>query len=230
VADKAYRAMSPVILHDKAKRVVAILRASLVNRPNLKGLVSLNGEQSMDFMAKMAAKLGLAEGASEDDIMAAVEKMKDKKPDGEAAMQSAMSDVAVALGLEGGAKPAALVAAAQALQVSKANEVSLNARIEVLEKSQKRSAAETFLAAQIAAKRAIPADRHEGLITLHMQDPDQAERVAKLYPNVGQTHTQITPPADKDGVIALNAAQREACIALGLSEADYLKTLAEEAR
>lgn len=59
VADKAYRAMSPVILHDKAKKVVAILRASLVNRPNLKGLVSLNQEQSEMDLAKLAAALGL---------------------------------------------------------------------------------------------------------------------------------------------------------------------------
>lgn len=231
VADKAYRAMSPVILHDKAKRVVAILRASLVNRPNLKGLVSLNQETSMDAMAQMAAALGLAEGASADDILAAIKALKDKKPEGDMpAMQSALSTIGVALGMQGDAKPEALVAAVQALQASKANEVALNARIEVLEKAQKRSAAEAFLAAQIAEKRAIPADKHEGLISLHMQDPAQAEAVAKLYPNVGPTHLGQTPPAAKDGVVSLNAAQIEACAALGLSEEDYKKSLAEEAR
>jgi phage I-like protein len=228
--NRSYRAMSPVILHDKAKRVVAILRASLVNRPNLKGLVSLNQESSMDAMAKMAAALGLAEGASEEDILSAIDALKKKKPEGDTAMQSALSTIGVALGLQADASPDAMAAAAQALQAAKAENVALNARVDTLEKTQKRSAAEAFLAAQIADKRAIPADKHEGLITLHMRDASEAEAVAKLYPNVGQTHTQTTPPADKDGTVSLNAAQLEVAAHLGITPEDYLKTLKEEAR
>ena len=86
---------------------------------------------------------------------------------------------------------------------------TLNARIETLEKTQKRGAAEAFLATQIAAKRAIPADKHEGLITLHMRDSAEAETVAKLYPNVGQTHTSLTPPAVREGSIDLTALNAE---------------------
>ncbi len=38
VSGRAYRGISPVIAHDKAKRVLAVLRASLINKPNLRGL------------------------------------------------------------------------------------------------------------------------------------------------------------------------------------------------
>jgi len=41
--DGAYRGISPVIKHNKAKVVLSVLRASLTNTPNLLGLVSLHG-------------------------------------------------------------------------------------------------------------------------------------------------------------------------------------------
>lgn len=239
VADKAYRAMSPVILHDKAKRVVAILRASLVNRPNLKGLVSLNQETSMDAMAQMAAALGLAEGASADDILAAIKALKDKKPEGDMpAMQSALSQIGVALGVQDNAKPDAIVAAAKlaaggkdslvALQSENAN---LKSRIDALESGEKRKAAEAFIDKAIADRRAgVNAANRETMISLHMSDKDTAEKLVGGMPMLTATGTIATPPAAKDGVVSLNAAQLEACAALGLSEEDYKKSLAEEAR
>ncbi len=44
VADRAYRGISPVIVHDKNRTVLAITRASLISRPNLKGLTALHQE------------------------------------------------------------------------------------------------------------------------------------------------------------------------------------------
>jgi phage I-like protein len=236
VADKAYRAMSPVILHDKAKQVVAILRASLVNRPNLKGLVSLNQESSMDAMAKMAAALGLAEGASEDDILAAIKALK--KPDGEAAMQSALADIGVAFGLAADAKPEAIVAAAKVAKGGQAELVALQSQVSTLttqltalQGAEKRKSAETFIDKAIADRRAgINATNREDMIALHMSDAATAEKLVNGMPMLTATGTVTTPPPEQDGKVTLNAAQREACIALGLSEADYLKTLAEEAR
>lgn len=238
VADKAYRAMSPVILHDKAKRVVAILRASLVNRPNLKGLVSLNQESSMDAMAKMAAALGLAEGASEADILTAIKALKDKKPEGEAAMQSALADIGVAFGLQADAKPEAIVAAAKVAKGGQAELVSLQSQVTslttqltALQGADKRKAAESFIDKAIADRRAgINAGNREDMIALHMSDTATAEKLVNGMPMLTATGTVTTPPPDQDGKVSLNAAQKEACIALGLSEADYLKTLAEEAR
>lgn len=44
--DKEYNGVSPVIAHDKAGNIAAILRASLTNSPNFAGLVSLHSRQS----------------------------------------------------------------------------------------------------------------------------------------------------------------------------------------
>lgn len=238
VADKAYRAMSPVILHDKAKRVVAILRASLVNRPNLKGLVSLNQETSMDAMAQMAAALGLAEGASADDILAAIKALKDKKSDDDMpAMQSALTEIGVALGVEGQAKPDAIVAAAKlaaggkdSLVALQSQVTSLTAELNTIKSASARAASEAYVKGEIAKGRLIPANAVDDMISLHMSNPDLAIKMVEGALMGAPTHTVATPPAAKDGVVSLNAAQLEACAALGLSEEDYKKSLAEEAR
>lgn len=236
VADKAYRAMSPVILHDKAKRVVAILRASLVNRPNLKGLVSLNGEQSMDLMAKMAAALGLGEGASEDDLMAAIKALKDKKPEGDTAMQSALSTIGVAFGLAADAKPEAVVAAANLAKGGKDELVALQSQVTdlttqltALQSADKRKVAEAFIDKAIADRRAgVNAANRETMIALHMSDKDTAEKLVEGMPMLTATGTVHTPPAQKDGKVSLNAAQLESVTKLGIDPDAYAKTLAEE--
>lgn len=238
VADKAYRAMSPVILHDKAKRVIAILRASLVNRPNFRGLATLNQETSMDPMAQMAGALGLSEGASADDILAAIKALKDKKPEGEPAMQAALSEIGVAFGLGEDAKPEAIVAAANLAKGGKDQLVALQSQVTdlttqltALQSSDKRKAAEAFIDKAIADRRAgVNAANRETMISLHMSDKDTAEKLVTGMPMLTATGTVATPPAAKDGVVSLNAAQTEACAALGLSEEDYKKSLAEEAR
>lgn len=240
VRDKAYRAISPVVLHTKANQVMAILRASLVNIPNFKGLISLNGEQSMDFMAKVAAALGLAEGASEEDVMAAMKALKDKKPEGEpalqAALQSAMSEIGVALGVAADAKPDAIVAAAQLAKGGKDSLVALQAQVTSLttqltsiQGDGKRKAAEAFIDKAITDRRAgVNAANREAMISLHQSDPATAEQLVNGMPMLTATGTALTPPAAKDGVVSLNAAQLEACTALGISQEAYQKTLAAE--
>ena len=42
MVDKAYRGISPAILHSKSGDVIQVLRASLTNTPNLEGLTSLH--------------------------------------------------------------------------------------------------------------------------------------------------------------------------------------------
>ena len=239
VRDKAYRAMSPVILHDKAKKVVAILRASLVNRPNLKGLVSLNQEQSEMDLAKLAAALGLGDDASEDACVTAINALKDKKPEGDApALQSALSEIGVALGVEGTAKPADVVAAAKLAAGGKTDLVALQAQVtslstelSTLKGAGKRQAAEAFIDKAIADRRAgVNATNREDLITLHQEDATRAEKLVNGMPMLTTTGTVQTPPAAKDGVVSLNAEQQAACVALGVSEDDFKKSLAEEAR
>lgn len=238
VADKAYRAMSPVVLHTKGKEVVAILRASLVNRPNFKGLVTLNQEQSMTFAAKVAAALGLAAGVSEDDTLTALNALKDQKPEGEVALQSALSEIGVAFGLATDAKADAVVAAAKlakggndGLVALQAENATLKTRLDTIEKAGKRQAAEAFIDKAIADRRAgVNAGNREDMIALHMSDTATAEKLVNGMPMLTATGTALTPPAAQDGVVSLNAEQKAACVALGVSEDDFKKTLAEEAR
>lgn len=73
VQDKAYRHISPAMLHNAAREVVGVARASLVNMPNLIGLTALHQQQgtSMDFIAELRKALGLPETADEATVLAA---------------------------------------------------------------------------------------------------------------------------------------------------------------
>jgi len=81
----AYRYISPVFLHDKAtRRIVELRGAGLVHEPNLP-LAALNkadpsrlGVKSMD-LSQVYAALDLVDGANEDQILAAVTKLKADK-------------------------------------------------------------------------------------------------------------------------------------------------------
>lgn len=108
LADRAYRHISPVIMHLKDGTVTAILRASLVNKPNLRGLAALNQETPMDFMDKLRAALGLGDDADEAAVIAGIDAAK-----GGTALQAALDDVlgpiAKAAGLDSGAMATAAV-------------------------------------------------------------------------------------------------------------------------
>lgn len=237
VADKAYRAMSPVILHDASKRITSILRASLVNRPNLRGLATLNSqENSMGPMAKVAAALGLPEGASEDDIVAAIKALSDKKPEADVAMQSALKDIGVALGIEGDAKPEALVVAAKLAVSGKGDLVAMQsqlaavtAQLAATNETKKREAAISFYDKALSERRqGVNGENRERLIALHMTDAATAEGIVSAMPMLTAHGALTTPPPAKDGVTSLNAEQLATCAALGISEEDFKKTVAAE--
>ncbi|MFN3971252.1 MAG: phage protease [Gemmobacter sp.] len=222
VAGRAYRGISPVFLHNAKNVVSRILDASLTNIPNLRGMPALNMETPMSFADQVRTALGLAATATEADMLAAM------KPATDTALQSSLAEIGVALGVEGGA-PQAVLAAARALKAAHAETTGLRERLATVEAAQKRGAAEAWMAGIIAARHNIKEGEREELIALHMEDAARADKIAKLHPTVpGATHTTASPPADADGVIALNAEQLAAAAALGVSAADYLKTLKAE--
>lgn len=214
--NRSYRAMSPVVLHDASKKVVAILRASLVNRPNFRGLAALNQEKSMDSMAKMAAALGLGGDASEDAILSAIKALKDKEPEDEAALQSALSDIGVAFGLAADAKPEAVAAAAKLAKSGTADIVALQSELATvktelttLKTAGSRSASEAFIDKAIAERRAgVNAQNREELVSLHMSSKDVAEKLVNGMPMLTQTGT-VQIPSNKSGEIDLTALNAE---------------------
>lgn len=221
VADKAYRGISPVFIHDKAGAIHRIARASLTNYPNLRGLPALHQEDARmgALMTRLAALLGLPEDATEDRITGAVEALKGQGP----ALQSQLAEIGTALGVAGAA-PGAVVEAARALQAQQAQVAALQSEVQGLRKK----VAEDWWAGQIAAKRAIPADRKDALIALHMQDAAQADQIAALYPALNPTATTAAPPAGGDGTPALNAEQLKIAEMLGQDPAEFAKALAAD--
>ncbi|RXF75074.1 phage protease [Hansschlegelia zhihuaiae] len=97
VTSKAYREISPALVHRKDGEVVGVARASLVNMANLRGLVALHSQQghSMDLLPQLRQALGLAESADEAAVLAAVK--------GQAARVSTHAAIAAALGVDAGA-------------------------------------------------------------------------------------------------------------------------------
>jgi phage I-like protein len=231
LADRAYRFISPVLGIDAkdGKTVRSILRASLVNRPNLRGLPALNHQEttSMTFMERLAEKLGQPKDATEDELLAAIPAATNT------ALQSALAEIGAALGVEDGDPAAILLAAkgtkagASTVAALQAQVATLQGQIAALEQARARTAAEAWLADQLKA-HVIPADQHETLITLHMEKPDLAARVAAAWPAPGPGHTAARPPKAAGTITSLNAEQRAVAAALGIPEAKFLETLKQE--
>lgn len=239
VASRAYRALSPVITHTKTKQVGRILRASLVNVPNLRGLVALNHQQQeteMNFLQRMAEMLGLGEDASEEDVTTALQsRLADN--DGETALQSQMGEVAVALGLSADAEHEAVLNAAQASGDDNETVVALQAEIadlgkelNALKEGGARDKAVAFIDAAIAARRVGVKPLRDRYIAMHMKDADGTEELVNALPKLDGTHTTLEPPAAKEGEVSLNAEQRQAATLLGISEEDYAAQLQADQR
>ncbi len=240
VETHAYRALSPVILHDKAKRVIRILRASLVNRPNLRGLAALNQENDdMSFQERMAELLGLGADASETAIQTALETLTGG-PDA-MALQSQLTEIGTALGVaDGGDILAAAKAAAtadddetetslqQAVTALQAENVELAKQVKSLTEGSTRTAAELFVDGEIKKGRAGVKPLRDHYVAMHMQDPARVEKEIGALPILSGRTIVTDIPAPKDGEIALNAEQINAARLLGIPLDDYKNTLKEE--
>jgi phage I-like protein len=241
VGDRAYRAISPAITHLADGTVTAVLRAALVNTPNLRGLTALNSETTMNpILAKLLAALGVKEDADEQTALQAVEKLKTTAST--AALQSALKPIGAAAGLKEDADAAAIVAAVTQLAASAgadkdATIVALQSEVKELGTKLKtvtdataRATATAAIDAAIAAGKPGVKRLRDHYISRHMADPKSVEtELAGLPSLTARTIAQITPPASTDGKVALNAEQQDAAKALGISEEAYAKTLTAEA-
>lgn len=230
VAEKAYRKISPVIIHDTAKKILRIANISLVNRPNLRGLYALNQETSMSFMAQLAAKLGLPEGSTEEALLAAI-------PATSTALQSAMTEIGLALGVEGGDTTAILAAAktrAKAqpdeLAALQAELTTVAAELNTIRTAGKKSAAESFVDKAIADARAGVKPQRDRFIAMHMADPAATETLIAGLPALGGGALTTPAPQNAGEITSLNAEQTAVARMLGVSDDAYLKTLKANAQ
>ncbi len=243
VADQAYRRISPVfrVAHEGSKQVVAILNASLVNRQNLRGLTALNQEEedgSMSFLEQLAAQMGLGADATEDHVLAAVNKLN-LNGAGETAAQSQLNEVATILGVDADGD---IIAAAKATTAGAPDVVALQSALTELQgtiatqaeqlNSMQSSAsldkATAFIDGEIKKGRMIPKALRDHYISKHQEDAARVEKeIAGLPVLNGSGVAHLTPPSE-DGKIAMNAEQTQAAKLLGLSVEDYQSVLDEE--
>ncbi len=244
VEDRAYRGLSPVIAHDKSKTIRAILRASLVNNPNLRGLTALHQQQenAMDWTEYLKQLLGLGGDATDDQIREALEKAL--KGGTEEAAQASLAPIGKALGLDDGADTEAILAALQA-QASEGREddegegevvtalqaelAQLTRELNAVREERARERAEAFIDAEIKRGNPVPRNMRDHYISRHMADPETVEKELTAMPALTRSGTMAVPPATmKDGKVVLNATEQQTARLLGIDPEDYAKTLAAE--
>ncbi|MCF1744629.1 phage protease [Paradevosia shaoguanensis] len=217
MADRAYRGISPAIAHDRTNRVGAILRASLVNRPNLVGLVTLHHqEKNMDLLARLLAALGLPTETSEDTLITAVTTLHQAQSAQTVSLQSQIDPIAVAAGLQAGASAADITAAVATLAAEPDSAVIVSLQSELAEVTTKlndlvdnnaRKAAEGFVDGAIARKVVGVSPLRDHYITRHMADPAAVEREIGALPSLGNANTIVPPRSGAGGELSATDSQ-----------------------
>lgn len=238
LADRAYRGISPVLMHDKATMTVrSIARASLTNTPNLKNLTPLlNQETSMDFMAKIAEALGLGADATEESILAAIGKMNDKKDAAAPALMSEITALGTAFGVTGDA--AAILTGVTAKATAQPAEITalqselatMAATVTTLQSGIKREKAEAFVDGAIKAGRVGVKPSRDRFITMHSENAANAEAIINAMPILGGATLTAAPPSDSTTGLQTALSSEEAMVAdqLGIAHDKFLVTLNAE--
>ena len=238
VSKKAYRRISPVVYHDPAKNLLSIANASLVNRPNMRGLAALNQEGAMPLRETLAGKLGLKDDATDDDVVAAVVARMGEGGQ-TAALQSQMGEIGLALGLPQDAAPKDVLAAARTAKAGGGKEGELIAalqseltemasELETLKSDGTKARAEAFVDGAIRDGRHGVAAKRELFISMHMENSKRTEELVAGLPKIrGAAIVPADPPA-KDGEISLNAEQADVARLMGIPQDQYAATLKDE--
>ena len=235
MSDRAYRGISPVFNHTPDNVITRVLRASLTNKPNLKGLISLNTENSDMNLAAIAKALGLGDDATEEAILAAVGKLK---PSGDIpALQAAMTEIGVALGVQGG-DMAAILAAVRAAKTTDGTITALQAELtkvggelNALRTEGATERATAFVDAEIGKGRAGVKHLRDHYIAMHVQDAPRVVKEISALPILGNTGQIISqPPGSTSEITALNSEQLQVADQLGIPHDKFLASLQADAK
>lgn len=196
MAGRAYSGLSPAILHTGDKRVVQVLRASLINTPNLTGLVALHSEEpGMDWRTLLLQLLGLDSEADDAAIETAL-KAKMTTP----AMQSVVQHPDFV--------------ALQSQFTAQAGE------LQTLREGVQRKDAETYIDGQIAAGRVGLKPVRDTYIALHMENAERARSLIEAMPTIGSG--SVAGDVVPSGGTAAPAAEDTLIMsAFGVSEEDW---------
>lgn len=220
VSDRAYRYISPAIRHTADGKVVGLLRASLVNNPNLLGLASLHAETAIDaFMAKLRGALGLDDQATEAKILDAIGALVG----GTSIHAVEIEPLAALIGLPAEATSDAVLQAVSrladpAFMVPAETVVALQAEILDLRTGHARERAELAIDAAIrAGKIAQPARMRAYYIARHMKDPDGVEtEFAGMISMHARGGGSAVPPGQRSGAPGLDADELRVASLIGI--------------
>lgn len=223
MADRAYLGISPAIVHDGQKQIIGIARASLTNKPNLRGLTALHMETSMSFAA-VAKALGLSDDAGEDKILSAIGDLT--KP--AVALQSSLCQIGVALGVAEDAKPEVILAAAQAKGTATPSEITalqselatVTGELKSMKDATSREKAEAFVDTAIREGRVGVKPVRDRYIAMHMADPAGTAEIIGAMPMISGTlatgaPTQIALQSDSRDLVGRAKAYQQAQKAAG---------------
>jgi phage I-like protein len=212
VLNKEYAFISPVFLYNKEGEINCILRAALTNAPNLQ-LPALNSEmpeenKSEDYMDKaLCAALGIAETASVNDAIAAVEKLK--------TAQNADT---------GGKVDLQVYAPRTELNAALEKAVAAEKRLAELNAETFKKEAEAAVDEAIKAGKFTPAARDTCLaLCADKTGLEKFKELAAKSQAVIDGKVQVPETAPPAGNTALNSEDAAMAKAMGYSEEDYLK-------
>lgn len=259
IGAKEYRYLSPVYFHTKDGEILALQNVALTNSPNLDlGEVSAHSifsaaNQIEVSMKKLLAALGLADGASEDDVLVAINSLltsstaiavaagltKDAKSEAIAtAVQSAFADrkkIAIAAGQKEDATTDQIVAAFQSAQsagavdptkyVPIAQVQAMQADLNGLKERNANDDAEAAVAEAIRSGKLAPALKEWG-ISMHKADPKKFEEFAGKAPVLTSAQRASTTAPATAQTSELDDADVAVMRQMGLSAEDMKKSKA----
>ncbi len=228
IADREYRYLSPVFAHRQGN-ILALKGAGLTNLPNLelqafnKSNLNNEEEKQVDLLAKLIQLLGLAETASEQDVIDAVTQLKT------AGGQVSLNKIADVLGTA--ADETSIVTALnkqKAESVDATKYATLSQEVSELKEQIATNKAEAAVSQAIADGKLIPALRDNAL-AMHKSLGETAfnDFIAKM-PQLSLNKSEAptgTPPVTEG---SLSGEELAVCKAFAISAEDFKKTLQEE--
>lgn len=213
VLNKEYGYISPVFLYNKENEINCILRAGLTNSPNL-GLPALNAEQKNNDMEEsmdkaLCAALGIAETATVNDALVAIEKLK-------AAQNAANAG--------GGSVDLGVYAPRAELNAALEKAVAAEKRLAELNAAAFRKEAEAAVDEAVKAGKFPPASRETCLaLCADKTGLEKFKALAASSPAIVDGKVQVPETAPPAGGAALNSEDAALAKAMGYSEEEYRK-------
>lgn len=222
LAERAYRAVSPVIEHRKDGTVLRLVRAALTNTPAVPDLTLLTEEDPGVDLAQLRAALGLPETADEAAILTGARAAGEAQRAG----QALLTRIAAAAGLQADANAETIVstltsraAAGDPAQLAQ-TVLQLQTQLTTLTQQGARERAERVVDGAIRAGKPIRPLR-DHYVTRHMADPQAVETELAALVSIHDGGVVTPPPADGGGAAGVSAEEARALALLGVDPKAY---------